>query len=84
MATLHEETRLVATAPLGTRNDTLNRAAFNLGQLMATGMLPSLATVTALINAAERSGLPREEACRTSRSGMTAGSRHQRGSLTPS
>jgi hypothetical protein len=84
MAALHEETRLVATAQLGTRNDTLNRAAFSLGQLVATGMLPSLATVTALMNAAERSGLPRDEARRTIRSGMTAGSRHPRKPLTPS
>ena len=84
MAALNAETRLVATAQLGTRNDTLNRAAFNLGQLVATGMLPSLATVTALINAAERSGLPRDEARRTIRSGMTAGSRHPRKPLTPS
>ena len=83
IAALNAETRLVATAQPGTRNDTLNRAAFNLGQLVATGMLPSPATVTELINAAERSGLPREEACRTIRSGMTAGSRHPRKPLTP-
>ena len=37
MAALREETRLVATAQPGTRNDTLNRAAFSLGQLVAAG-----------------------------------------------
>jgi len=30
----------VVMAPEGTRNDTLNRAAFGLGQLVAAGMLP--------------------------------------------
>jgi hypothetical protein len=29
----------VRTAPAGSCNDTLNRAAFNLGQLVATGLL---------------------------------------------
>ena len=77
-AALRREVANVATESEGERNHTLNRAAFNLGQLVASGMLPSLATVTALMNAAERSGLPREEACRTIRSGMTAGSCHSR------
>ena len=78
MAALHEETRLVATARPGTRNDTLNRAAFSLGQLVAAGLLPPLAVVTALSSAAQRAGLPAEEARRTIRSGMTAGARNPR------
>jgi hypothetical protein len=73
MAALREETRLVATARQGTRNDTLNRAAFSLGQLAAAGLLPPLAVATALSGAAERAGLPAGEARRTIRSGMTAG-----------
>jgi hypothetical protein len=40
MAALREEIRLVATVRPGTRNDTLNRAAFSLGQLAAAGLLP--------------------------------------------
>ena len=40
MAALREETRLVATARPGTRNDTLNRAAFSLGQLVASAYCP--------------------------------------------
>ena len=60
MAALREETRLVATARPGTRNDTLNRAAFSLGQLVAAGLLPPLTVVTALMSAAERAGLPAE------------------------
>ena len=82
MAALREEARLVATARPGTRNDTLNRAAFSLGQLAAAGLLPPLAVATALASAAERAGLPAEEARRTIRSGMTAGSRRPRNVLT--
>jgi hypothetical protein len=78
MAALREETRLVATARPGTRNDTLNRAAFSLGQLAASGLLPPLAVVTALASAAERAGLPEDEARRTIRSGMTAGGKKPR------
>ena len=36
---LAREAHAVASAPAGTCNDTLNRAAFNLGQLTATGLL---------------------------------------------
>ena len=78
MAALREEARLVATALPGTRNDTLNRAAFSLGQLVAAGLLPPLAVSTALASAAERAGLPADEARRTIRSGTTAGARHPR------
>jgi hypothetical protein len=78
MAALREETRLVATARLGTRNDTLNRASFSLGQLIAAGLLPSLAVVSALADAAGHAGLPEDEARRTIHSGMAAGARRPR------
>ena len=81
-AALREETRLVATSRPGTRNDTLNRAAFSLGQLVAAGLLPPLAVATALAGAAERAGLPADETGRTIRSGMTAGSHCPRNGLT--
>ena len=80
MAALRDETRLVAAARPGTRNDTLNRAAFSLGQLVAAGLLPPLAVVSALASAAERAGLPADEARRTIRSGLAAGARCPRGS----
>jgi Bifunctional DNA primase/polymerase, N-terminal len=80
MAALHEETRLVAAARPGTRNDTLNRAAFSLGQLVAAGLLPPLAVASTLADAAERAGLPPDEARRTIRSGLAAGARCPRGS----
>jgi hypothetical protein len=38
-AALQREAARVRAAPPGTCNDTLNRAAFNLGQLVATGLL---------------------------------------------
>ena len=38
MAAARDEARLVAAARPGTRNDTLNRAAFSLGQLTAAGL----------------------------------------------
>ena len=80
MAALHGEALRVAGAREGTRNDTLNRAAFALGQLVASGLLPELPVVAALADAAAQAGLPEREARRTIRSGMTAGSRRPRSS----
>ena len=78
LAALREETRRVADARPGTRNDTLNRAAFSLGQLVAARLLPPLPVMTALADAAAYAGLPDEEARRTIRSGMAAGARKPR------
>lgn len=77
-AALREETRRVATAEPGTRNDTLNRAAFSLGQLISTDLLPQATVISALADATDRAGLPGGEARRTIRSGMTAGMRRPR------
>jgi hypothetical protein len=78
LAALREETHRVASAAAGTRNDTLNVAAFNLGQLVAAHLLPAAAVITSLADAATHAGLPEAEASRTIRSGMTAGARHPR------
>jgi hypothetical protein len=78
LAALREETTRVAAAAEGTRNDTLNKAAFNLGQLVAEGCLSEATVATALADAAGASGLPEREAGRTIRSGMTAGARRPR------
>ena len=78
LAAFREETRRVAEAPVGTRNDTLNRAAFSLGQLVAAGLIPPLPVMTGLADAAARAGLPADEARRTIRSGMAAGVRKPR------
>jgi hypothetical protein len=83
-AALQGETRRVATAPVGRRNDTLNRAAFNLGQLTAAGLLPCSVVHTALTDAACRAGLDHDPGCgprgiaATIRSGLTAGARKPR------
>jgi len=79
LAALREETNRVATARPGTRNDTLNRAAFSLGQLVAAQLLPPLPVMTALADAAACAGLPDDEARRTIRSGMAAGAKKPRG-----
>jgi hypothetical protein len=78
MAALRDETRRVATAREGTRNNTLNTAAFNLGQLAAAGLLPAHQARTALTRAAAQAGLPDREARQTIQSGMTAGARFPR------
>ena len=78
LAAFREQTRRVAEARVGTRNDTLNRAAFSLGQLVAAGLIPPLPVMTGLADAAARAGLPADEARRTIRSGMAAGARKPR------
>jgi hypothetical protein len=78
LAALREETHRVATARPGTRNDTLNRASFSLGQLVAAQLLLPLPVMTALADAAACAGLPDDEARRTIRSGMAAGAKKPR------
>ena len=78
MAALRAETERVASARPGTRNVTLNRAAFSLGQLVAAGLIPPLPVITSLIDAARYAGLPQDEAIRTVRSGMEAGANKPR------
>jgi hypothetical protein len=74
-AALAAEADRVATAPVGTRNDTLNRAAFALGRLVGAGMLGMGEVTRELDAAARQSGLGRTEIRRTIRSGLTAGRR---------
>jgi hypothetical protein len=62
----------------GNRNDTLNRAAFNLGQLVGGGLLDPHTATAELAAAAHDVGLPRAEARRTIASGLSAGQRHPR------
>jgi hypothetical protein len=51
-AALGREAGAVATAPAGTCNHTLNRAAFNLGQLVAAGLLDAGEVRAVLLEAA--------------------------------
>ncbi|GAA2522011.1 bifunctional DNA primase/polymerase [Winogradskya humida] len=69
------ETDRVARAPVGTRNDTLNRAAFALGRLVGAGLLDAATVVRDLTAAAAWSGLGQAETMRTIRSGLSAGRR---------
>lgn len=72
-AALDAEVNRVTAAANGTRNHTLNRAAFALGQLVAGGELEEAAVVRELTAAAELVGLTKVETERTIRSGLSAG-----------
>lgn len=70
---LEAEAGKVALAPEGSRNDTLNRAALSLGQLVGRGVLSFDEVVNVLLVAAARAGLGDAEARRTMASGLRAG-----------
>jgi hypothetical protein len=78
LAALTGELEKVLAATPGQRNDTLNRAAFALGQLVGAHLLDQNIARDELLSAAGRIGLPRTEADRTISSGLTAGTRHPR------
>jgi Bifunctional DNA primase/polymerase, N-terminal len=72
-AAFDAELERVRTAPVGTRNATLVAAAFNLGQLVASGKLAAGVVAGQLLAAATTAGLDTTEALHTVQSGMTAG-----------
>lgn len=72
-AALRRELDELAQAAQGTRNDSLNRSAFALGQLVASGALEEGSTADALLDAGLRLGLGERECERTIASGMGAG-----------
>ncbi len=63
----------VRTAPKGTRNDALNKAACKLGSLMAGGQLDEPSATYELISAAKDAGLTEQEIATTLKSGLAAG-----------
>lgn len=75
---MRNECRKVSTAPAGTRNDALNIAAHNLGQLVASGMLFEQDVRVALWNAAMMCGLEEDETIKTIESGLSAGLKRPR------
>jgi hypothetical protein len=77
-AAVEGELRTVAEAQAGTRNETLNRAAFNLGTLCAVGRLDRAQLADVLHDAAQHAGLPEREAEAAIRSGLAAGERQPR------
>jgi hypothetical protein len=68
------EVHRVRTAGEGSRNDTLNTAAFNLGQLVAGGSLNQDDVRSELASAAAICGLTETEAAKTISSGLKGGS----------
>ncbi|MEO3922989.1 YfjI family protein [Micromonosporaceae bacterium B7E4] len=75
---LTNEVDRVHRAGEGTRNDTLNRAAFSLGQLVAGGELTQHEVIAALTAAARSIGLTDREIGPTINSGLSAGATNPR------
>jgi hypothetical protein len=73
LAALAGERQAVATAPTGRRNATLNRAAFNLGQLVAAGLVDVDQVRVVLLAAALEAGNPEANARATIESGLAGG-----------
>ena len=67
------ERAAVAAVPPGRRNATLNRAAFNLGQLVAAGLLEADRVRAVLLAAALEAGNPEAKARATIESGLRGG-----------
>ena len=81
-AALLRESSLLSAAPIGQRNHALNRAAFNLFQLVGGGELSEGEVVAALQNACEANGLAKDDGWRsiwaTIRSGRSGGMQYPR------
>ena len=77
-AALDGEVTRMAAAVEGSRNVTLNTAAFRLGQLVTIGLLEAAAVTEALTTAAAETGLTAAEARATVRSGLRGGARRPR------
>lgn len=73
LAALRGELHDVLSAKQGTRNDTLNRAAFNLGQIAAQRGIAVDTVRAMLIDAGREIGLPEHEIAGTVDSGLRAG-----------
>lgn len=77
-AALEAEVDRVHDAVTGERNDTLNKAAFALGQLVGGGFLDRLKVHAALVAAAKAIGLDDAEAAATVNSGIDGGTKEPR------
>jgi putative DNA primase/helicase len=75
---LQRELERLGKAPIHQRNDTLNRAAFKLGQLLPYGILDKQKVSTDLAQVAHNIGLDDSEIQPTIRSGLKAGIRSPR------
>jgi putative DNA primase/helicase len=79
LAALEDELRKIRRAPEGQRNETLNRSAFKLAQLVAGGQLELSQLEAAATTAALEAGLGELETKDTIASAVTAGFRCPRG-----
>ncbi len=77
-AALERELGRLLVAPVGQRNDALNRAAHSLGQLVAGGVLAADVVVDHLLTGASRIGLSEAEAEATIISGLRSGMQRPR------
>jgi Bifunctional DNA primase/polymerase, N-terminal len=86
-AALRAEIAALAATPPGRRNDTLNRAAFSLFQLVAVGELAEAEVIAALHQACVTNGLAADDGWQsmhaTIRSGRGAGLQHPRSRAAP-
>ncbi|AYC32312.1 hypothetical protein D3880_07945 [Pseudomonas cavernae] len=78
VAALESACDAVARAKDGTRNDTLNREAFGIAQLVAGGELPEASARDGLLAAAQFAGLGQSEVLRTLESAFDAGTNYPR------
>ena len=76
---LFDEMQKVSMSPEGSRNDTLNSAAYSLGQLIAGGILDETLTIKSLKSAGYACGLSLDEIENTIASGLAAGKKEPRG-----
>lgn len=72
---LYRAVQEVAQAGAGSRNDTLNRRAYQVGRMLAAGLLAEQEAIEALYGAARAAGLDHNEAKGTIRSGINSGLR---------
>lgn len=70
---VNQERQRVLDAPIGTRNDALNRAAFALGTFVGAGVLNAQVVNDVLSEAASIAAIPEREAKLTIHSGLQAG-----------
>ena len=82
-AAVDGELHRLKSATVGMRNDTLNRIAFRLGQIVGTGRLSEDTAERLLIDGALDIGLGEREAVATVHSGLKAGKRGPRPRLEP-
>lgn len=82
-AVVRREIEAVAAAVEGTRNDTLNRAAFNVGTLVAGGEIAASEAASAIQSAAVGAGLSESEARATIASAFRAAAQSPRTAPPP-